>query len=87
MNQSSVVATFRQGEALVVPAHAIQPLGIDDGTPLVFEPREGGLLVRPMTTQGEIEWERASGAPREIFYSDEEFEAYLDALPAADDPA
>lgn len=40
-----------------------------------------------MTTQEEIEWERASGAPREIFYSDEEFEAYLDALPAADDPA
>ncbi len=40
--------------------------------------------MRPMTTQEEIEWERASrGPPRG---SDEEFEAYLDALPAADDP-
>ncbi len=39
-----------------------------------------------MTTQEEIGWERASRAPREIFCSDEEFEAYLDALPAADDP-
>jgi hypothetical protein len=47
VNQSSVVATFRQGEALVVPAHAIQPLGIDDGAPLVFEPREGGCWCAP----------------------------------------
>jgi len=83
----TVVAVFREGEDLRVPLEAIEAVGTEDGTPLVFEPHGAELRVRPMTTQEEIDWERASGAPRQVFHSDEEFDAYLDSLPAADDPA
>jgi hypothetical protein len=87
MSVRKVVAVFRRGEDLRVPVEAIEAVGTDDGTPLVFEPREGELVVRPMTTQEEAEWESASGASREIFYSGEDFIASLRSELGPHDPA
>jgi antitoxin component of MazEF toxin-antitoxin module len=55
VNESSVVATFRRGEELVVPAHAIEAAGIEDGQHVVVEPGDGGLVVRPLTAQEEVD--------------------------------
>ena len=87
MNVRTVVAVFHREEDLHVPVEAIEAVGTDDGTPLVFEPREGELVVRPMTTQEEADWESISGAPPEIFYSGEELIASLRSELDSDDPA
>lgn len=78
MEPGTVVAVLDHGE-LRVPIGALDDADVVDGTPFLLERREDGLLLRPMTTQEEIDWERASGREPEIFYSDEEFDAALRA--------
>lgn len=78
--------TFHRGTTVEVPAEALAELELTDGTPLVVVPHEHGLLLRAMTTQEEIDADRAAGIEPKHFDSDEEFDAYLQAEPAADDP-
>jgi len=55
VEQHSVVAIFRHGDQLAVPADAVEAAGIEDGQRIVVEPREGAVVVRPMTAQEEID--------------------------------
>lgn len=55
VEQHSVVAIFRHGDELAVPADAVDAAGIEDGQRIVVEPREGAVVVRPMTAEEEVD--------------------------------
>lgn len=55
MEKRSSVTTFRPGHEVAVPAHALEAAGIEDGQHVVFEPKDGGLWVRPLTAQEEVD--------------------------------
>jgi hypothetical protein len=55
--------------------------------PLVMlEPTDSGLTVRKLTPAEKLAHTERTGEPA-FLGSDEEFDAFLDAVPAADDPA
>ncbi len=55
MEKGSAFATFRHGQQLGVPPDAVEAAGIVDGQHVVAEPRDGILVVRPMTAQEEVD--------------------------------
>jgi len=67
-------------------AKLLRAAGLELEPVVMLEPRENGLTVRKLTAAEKVAHSEATGEPA-FLGSDAELDAYLDAIPAADDPA
>lgn len=58
----SPTTTYRRGQQLEVPADLVEEAGIEDGEELVFEKREGAVVVRRALSSDAVDAEIAAGA-------------------------
>ena len=70
--------TYHRGEELAVPAELVEQAGIEDGEELVFEKRDGAVVLRRALTSDAVDGEIAAGEFKRT-HSLEDFFAELDS--------
>jgi bifunctional DNA-binding transcriptional regulator/antitoxin component of YhaV-PrlF toxin-antitoxin module len=61
-----------QGRRVAIPAELCHQYGLEPGVPVVLEPSESGIVVRPLNTVvREVQAFFSDAAPRDVVLSDE----------------
>lgn len=61
-----------QGRRVAIPAELCHEYGLEPGTPVVLEPSESGIVVRPLdTVLREVQAFFTDAAPSDVVLSDE----------------
>jgi bifunctional DNA-binding transcriptional regulator/antitoxin component of YhaV-PrlF toxin-antitoxin module len=61
-----------QGRRVAIPAELCHEYGLEPGAPVVLEPSESGIVMRPLNTVlREVQAFFSDAAPREVVLSDE----------------
>lgn len=70
--------TYRRGQQLAVPPSLVEDAGIEDGEEIVFEKREGAVVLRRAASSDAVDAEIASGLVHRS-HSLDDFFAELDS--------